>query len=691
MKLPKRHRLTKPPRRLLLNPLFSGVRARLTSLARIRIYGRFGKAVPFEVVPSADAEYPIDALTVKAKPSATRRAPAKKKAVITVAREGSGPFGLAKGAPVDTILTEWNAEAEAALTNDDWVGLDLETSGLLPRSDWISVVGLHSPLTRTAVVLHVKGFLPPELITWLGQSARKFVTHNGLNFDILFLAAAGVAVDKPTWFDTLVGEQVVTGTDRRGISKKLQDVVKRRVGTDIYKDVDHRDWLLPELSQQQIRYVAEDISFLTAIREAQYQKALEVSNEKWNGRNPFFGTDVTDALHFEHSLLPVVLSMEMRGLPIDEKLLLEYSTDQWELADVAKAELDETFGEINWQSPKQVKDGFRNVYGVELPSTREEVLMDIAQFGLGLGNVQAICETILAYRHAAKRAGMYNGAFYDKYARDGWLRADFRPCGTDTGRFSSANPNLQQLPKNKGKGGGLRHVIGNREGFSIVSADYSQIEVRIAADIAEEWALIELFKTGDTDIHTLVASTVFGKPTDAVSKDERQLSKAMSFTLLFGGGAAKLSQYAKTLGADLPMSRAVPLVTAFFDRFPELRSVRERAHAQAASHSPYTLHFPTGIRRVLTPGVDQSATRILNNQVQGTAAAGLKYALLETRKVGVSRYIGAVVHDEIVCAVPTSEAYEVAGLLRTAMITGMEKVCNYCPVDVEVSVASTWG
>lgn len=652
--------------------------------------------MPFKIVEAEDSEYPVKRQKVTAVPPPAY-APAKKKrvtkpkAIITVAREGHGPYGLAKGAPVDTILTEWNAEAEAALTNDDWIGLDLETSGLSPRSDWISVVGLHSPLTRTAVVLHVKGFLPPELITWLSQPERKFVTHNGLNFDILFLASAGVDVAKASWYDTLVGEQVVTGTDRRGISKKLQDVVKRRVGTDIYKDVDHRDWLLPELSEQQVRYVAEDISFLTQIREAQYQKALEVSNDKWNGRNPFFGTDVTDALHFEHSLLPIVLSMQMRGLPIDEKLLLEYSTDQWALADTAKEEIDKIFGEINWRSPKQVKDAFRDVYGIVLPSTREEVLMDIADFGLGVEGLQETCETILAYRHAAKRAGMYNGAFYDKYARDGWLRADFRPCGTDTGRFSSANPNLQQLPKNKGKGGGLRHVIGNREGLSIVSADYSQIEVRIAADIAEEWALIELFKAGDTDIHTLVASTVFGKPTEAVSKDERQLSKAMSFTLLFGGGAAKLSQYAKTLGADLPMSRAVPLVAAFFDRFPELRKVRERAHAQAASYSPYTLHFPTGIRRVLTPGVDQSATRILNNQVQGTAAAGLKYALLEARKVGVDRYIGAVVHDEIVAAVPDSEAYEVAGLLRKAMITGMEKVCNYCPVDVEVSVASTWG
>lgn len=640
--------------------------------------------MPFTDVPAEDGPPPVDA------PAKKKRAPAKKKPVVTIAREGYGPYNLAKGAPVAEILTEWNAEAEAALAVG-WIGLDLETSGLSPRNNWISVVGLHSPATETAVVLHVKGFLPPELVTWLSQPERQFVTHNGLNFDILFLAAAGVDVTKPTWYDTLVGEQVVTGTDRRGISKKLQDVVKRRVGVDIYKDVDHRDWLLPELTEQQIRYVAEDISFLTKIREAQYQKALEVSHDKWNGRNPFYGTDVTDALHFEHKLMPVVVDMELRGLPIDEERLLAYAVEQWALADEAKAELDATFGEINWRSPKQIKDAFFNVYGVTLPSTNEETLSDIAKFGLGLGNVQDICETALAFRHAAKRAGMYNAEFYDKYARDGWLRADFRPCGTDTGRFSSANPNLQQLPKNKGKGGGLRHVIGNREGLSIVSADYSQIEVRIAADIAEEWALIELFKAGDTDIHTLVASTVFGKDASEVTKDERQLSKAMSFTLLFGGGAAKLSQYAKTLGADLPMSRATPLVSQFFDRFPELRKMRERAHAQANSYSPYTLHFPTGIRRVLTPGVDQSATRILNNQVQGTAAAGLKYALIEARTLGISRYIGAVVHDEIVAAVPESEADEVAGLLKTAMITGMEKVCNYCPVDVEVSVGSTWG
>jgi DNA polymerase I-like protein with 3'-5' exonuclease and polymerase domains len=636
--------------------------------------------MPFEVVANAPTEVPEVAEKKPRKPRAT-------KPVITIAREGFGPFGLAKGAPVDTILTEWDATAAAAL-DSGWIGLDLETSGLDPYHDWIAVVGLHSPATRTAVVLHVAGVLPPALVAWIGRANRQFVTHNGLNFDILFLASAGVAVAAPQWYDTLVGEQVVTGTDRRGISKKLQDVVKRRIGTDIYKDVDHRDWLRPSLTEQQVRYVAEDISFLTMIREAQLAKAIEV-DEKW-GLNRFYNTGVQSALDFEHELLPTVVSMQLRGLPVDEEALLKYSLEQSELAEQAKVIVDKTFGEINWNSPPQIKRAFKSVYDIELPSTKEEVLIDLADLALG-SPVAEGCRTILQYRAASKRSNMYNAEFYDRYTKDGWLRSNFRPTGTDTGRFASANPNLQQIPKDKGKGGGLRHVFGNLDGWSIVSADYSQIEVRIAANEAEEWEMIKLFKDGGTDIHTLIASQVFGKPTNEVSKDERQLSKAMSFTLLFGGGALKLSKYAKTLGADLPLSQARPLVVAFFDQFEQLARFRARAYRIADSGRPYTLNLPTGIRRVLTPGVDLTATRILNNIVQGTAAAGLKYALKEAANAGIIQYLGAVVHDEIVMTVPTELAEEVGGILRECMIRGMVKVCELAPVDAEVSIGRTWG
>ena len=227
---------------------------------------------------------------------------------------GPGPFGMVKQAKVKRIIRDTREALYWLNQETGWIGLDLETSGLSPYKDMILVMGLYGPEHETAAVLHTQGFLDPELIEFL-ESGRKFVTQNGLNFDIPYCYTHGVDVFKATWYDTLIGEQVVTGTDRKGIAKNLQAIVKRRLGVDISKEVDHRDWLTDELTDMQLRYVAEDISFLPAIMEAQWARADEI-DDKW-GKNPFYGTGVKDALTFEMELLPIVLQMQLNGLPVD--------------------------------------------------------------------------------------------------------------------------------------------------------------------------------------------------------------------------------------------------------------------------------------------------------------------------------------------------------------------------------------
>lgn len=605
-------------------------------------------------------------------------------------RPGFGPFNLAKGADVEYLITDWPS-AVAALDTEEWIALDLETSGLNPWRDWIAVVGLYGPKTKTAAVIHVQGDVPDGFLYWLDSRPRKFVTQNGLNFDMLFMFNNGMDIFKHEWYDTYIGEQVITLTNRRGVKKDLASIVKRRLGYDIDKDVDHRDWLADTLSDRQIRYVAEDISFLPAIRDAQYAKAAEV--DATVGLSDWYKTGLVHALDFEMDLLPIVAQMECRGLPLDAGALEEYYVSQIIESSNAKRDLDAMFGEVNWNSHVQVKRAFREVFGIQLPSTQEDELINIHDMSVG-SPIQPAIKTLITYKHAAKRAGMYNGEFYDKYTVDGWLRAQFRPTGTDTGRFSSANPNLQQIPKNKGEkfGRGMRHVFGNLDGFQIVAIDYSQIEFRVAANEANDTAALTMFRDGSYDVHTMVAAQVFNVPPSAVTKDQRQLSKAMSFTLLFGGGAGLLSSYAKSLGEDLPISRAKPIVEAFFDQFQGLRRMREKAYGMAATGRPYRLRQPTGLQRVLTRETgDLRATLMLNNIVQGTAAAGLKYALKEARRRGLTGYIGAVVHDEIVSTVPNGEALEFSREMTEAMIVGMERVCENAKVVAEASIGATWG
>lgn len=593
---------------------------------------------------------------------------------------GPGPFGMVKQAKVTRIVRTVREALYWLEQETGWVALDLETSGLNPYKDMILVVGLYGPETQTAAVLHVQGYLEPELIQWLSNPKRRFVTQNGLNFDIPYLWSHGVDVSQQYWYDTLIGEQVVTGTDRKGIKKDLQAIVRRRLGVDISKEVDHRDWLTDELSEMQVRYVAEDISFLPAILDAQFERAREI-DEKW-GRNKFYGTGVEDALRFEMELLPVTLQMQLNGLPVDFKALGAYETLQREKAETALQYLDTVKPNVNWGSHVQVKKAFAEAFDITLPSTTEDELIILREMASGSRVAEAINQ-LITYKHAVKRSGMYNMEFADKYVVDGRVRAAFRQCGTDTGRYSSANPNLQQLP-----GDGRNWIADPFGNLEIVAPDFSQIEIRIAANEAEDEELIAALAA--EDVHTMIAAQVFGIRPEEVTKEQRKLSKAMSFTLLFGGGAARLSHYATTLGADLPISQAKPLVIAFFDRFQQLKKVRNKAHNIAASGRPFTLNLPTGMRRVLTPGVDLTATRILNNIVQGTAAAGLKYALIEARNSGLIGYLGATVHDELVAAVPKAEAEEYGAALSSAMIKGMARVCENVPVVVEVKRGNTW-
>lgn len=661
----------------------------------------------FELVKT---DAPLTTLETALKPRRAARKPKVVSNIVIAERPGYGPFNLAKGARVERILTSFDEALPFFIREAGWLGIDFETSGLSPWHHIVTVVGLYGPQTQTACVLHINGFWEPALVEWLNQG-HKFVTHNGGTFDILFLVNAGINVHASTWFDSLIGEQTVTGTmqsssedsdesedsgiqfagGRARVPANLQAAVKRRLKVNIGKDVDYRSWVTDELTEQQIRYVAEDISFLPDLRQAQIDRATEIDTKYQ--KNAFYGTGVSDALALEMRLLPTTVKMESRGLPIDEAALMAYYDTQTEIAASVKGRLDELFGEINWESWQQVKRAFLTAYGAELPTTREAYLKDLSELAAGspIGEGAGL---VVKYRHAMKRAGMYNAGFLEQYTVNGWLRGRFKQCGTDTGRYASSEPNMQQIPKDKGNGDGARHIIGNHPDFDIVAIDYSQIEVRIAANEAEDLDLIELLETDD--IHRMIASKVFGIPPEEVTKDQRQLSKAMSFCLIFGGGAETLVAYAKLYGADLPLSRATPIITDFFDQFQGLKNFKRRAIRIAGRRVPFTLQLPTGLRRTLIPGVNLKPTLILNNIVQGTAAAGLKYALLLAQETAflngtLDDWIGAVVHDEIVSAVPKAHSAEFAESLKDCMIRGMVKVCERAPVRAEISIGSTWG
>lgn len=569
-------------------------------------------------------------------------------------------------------------QAQEILRNDTNICLDLETSGFSPWKCVIHVITLYGEKSKTPVILHYpKGrVVPQKTLRWL-EGFEDITTHNGTMFDILFMANAGMDWKKPRWYDTLIGELAVITSARRNVRVNLEASIKRRTGGKIDKNVDHESWGNEFLDATQISYLHGDISHLWELRKEQLSRAQE-------------SPDMLKNLEFEQSIIPAVVQMELHGLPISVPRLQEFLKLQEHEADYNEKLLYELLeGKILLTSPKQMKARLQEIFGERtFPNTTAETLQNYLIFG---GKIQQVCQAFIDFKHANRRESMYSSKWQQEYivnhdgARDTRVHGKFWQIGTETGRFSSSQPNLQQIPKD------MRAVFEAQPGMAIGATDYSGIEVRVAAALADDADMIEVFKNGE-DIHTVVAAAGFNIPVSEVTKDQRQIAKAMSFTLLFGGGAETFRGYAAARGSTISAEDAELALERFFERFEGINQMRKSAIWQAQNLRAVTLRYPTGLKRVLF-NENLRGSVILNNIVQGTAAAGLKYALKECMDVGVYQYISAVVHDEIVYTTPLSMIIEVRDEIEQAMIRGMDKAmeeCTYVPVVVESQYGSSW-
>ena len=557
-------------------------------------------------------------------------------------------------------------EAVRVFANEPAIAIDIETSGLSPWRDLIAVVSLYGDETGALAVLHVKGHVPDNLAKLLSRRDLTLVAHNAVGFDAMFLAVNGVDVFRPTWYDTLVGETVLTVTGRRDISVSLRATLNRRIGADMKKDIDHRTWMREDLDDEQLSYAANDVVHLHAIARAQAEKADEKG--------------MTDALDLEMRVMPVVIRMSLNGFPLNVDKLEEAKRGADERAAQAKVDLAKRFGEeFNPNSHPQVKKALAEVGLVDIRDTKAETLDPIAT---GDGPYAAITRDILLRRRALKRIGMYDAAWVAKYVQDdGRVHARFWQCGTDTVRFSSSDPNLQQIPRD------FRWVFGWESGLDVVSADYSQIEVRVAADLSGDAGLLESLQS--EDIHRFVASVAYQLAPEAITDKQRKNAKAIVFTWLFGGGINGMVAYARRDGSDVTHEEMTQLVRRMEGRFEGVTRMRTQAYQLADRRGPISIRLPNGHRRVLV-GNKVRGTTILNTAVQGTAAVGLKHALLVAEERGLTEYIGGTIHDEIVASgVPKADGEEYGRELERAMLDGMANVIS-APVKVEVKRGDYW-
>lgn len=541
---------------------------------------------------------------------------------------------------------------------------DCETTGLSPYRDKVALIQIHER-TENCTLLIQRGFKEEWLVKLFSRKDCTFVGHNCAMFDLQFLAAVyGEGIFDLKVFDTLIAESLLSTSGRRDVSVSLRASVRRRVGLDLDKNIQHGAWDAVNLSEEQVRYAVQDVLALVELYDAQLSKAAETRSQ--------------DALQLEMYVAPVLARMSWNGMPLPQAQFFEYARKQEVQAKEAKDFLNGVLGPINLNSPKQVLPALHRL-GIEVDSTNHNTLVDYVTLAPD-GAKKLTVQALINFRAPSKRASMYSLDWYMDNVTGGFVHPLFWSIGADTLRMSSSKPNLQQVPRD------ARAMFGNMPNMSVVSVDYSQLEIRVAAAIANDAALLNVLK--HDDVHTAIAAQIFGRGPVDILPNERKAAKAASFTLLFGGSARTMHDYARRMGADMSLDQAQHVFNRFFAAFKGLHAARDKAYAACRERDAVVIKLPGGAKRVLF-GDKLKPQVVLNTMVQGTAAIGMKHAIAEANRRGLAPYLSLAVHDELVCNVPEKYAKQYATELSDAMVCGMG---NVVPVEIrtEAKVGPTW-
>ena len=393
-------------------------------------------------------------------------------------------------------------------------------------------------------------------------------------------------------------------------------------------------------------------------------------------------------------LVPVLTRMEQAGVKIDTAALSSMSLKlEREIAAQAKEIYDAAGMEFNVGSPKQLGDVLFNRMNLPKPvkygkgrmiSTAVDVLEELAEN-------HPIARMVLDYRQLTKLKSTYVDALPVLInPSTGRLHTTFGQTGTATGRLSSANPNLQNIPVRTELGLGIRAAFIAEPGHVLLTADYSQIELRLLAHFSRDPLLVEAYRRGD-DIHTLTASQVFGVPPLMVTSDHRRQAKVVNFGIVYGLSAFGLSQ---NLGIE--PSEAKQFINAYFEKYSGVRAFIDKTLEEARREMKVKTLF--GRVRPIPDINSKNANQrgfaertAVNTPLQGTAADLIKIAMIQIdaalRERALKSRMTLQVHDELVFEVPESEIDIMKSLVREHM----EKVYDLAvPLQVELGVGANW-
>jgi DNA polymerase-1 len=506
------------------------------------------------------------------------------------------------------------------------------------------------------------------LKSWLAGSTPKVMSN--AKDQIKALAAAGVDINALV-FDVELADWII----RADVSKRdLYSLTRLYLGEN-----------LPEPDTSQLVPEVEDIG------AAGRAWAIErLASQVHADLTP---TDLKLLLEIEIPSLLTLAAMERRGVSVNSAQLRALATELGERArGYEKAAFALIGREVNLASPKQLQEVLFDQ--LEMPKTRA-TKTGYSTDAAALADLQAshphpFLQHLLDHRDVTK-LGQIVETLDSSIAADGRIHTTYQQTGTSTGRLSSLNPNLQNIPIRSEDGRKIRDAFEVGERYdTLVTADYSQIEMRIMAHFSQDAGLIEAFNTGE-DLHRFVGARVFGVAPEDVTSEMRSKVKAMSYGLAYGLSAFGL---AKQLGIE--NKEAKQLMTDYFQRFggvrDYLRSVVETARINGYTETLFGRRRPfpdlASPNRILRDAAERQA---LNAPIQGTAADIMKIAMVNVEQELVSQGLASrlllQVHDELVLEAKTSEVEQVTEILTRHMSSAAQLLV---PLDVQVGVGRTW-
>ena len=583
------------------------------------------------------------------------------------------------------------------------IAFDTETLQIQPEKGKLRLIQLGCNLTKSIVVIDCFDLAHEDWDTlkqFFHSIDRFWLAHNAV-FDLGWLQEHEIYPKGHVKCSFIANRLLYNGIT--GVKHGLDAVSKKHLNIIVSKEQQKSDWGADILSTEQLTYAAKDIEVLLRLDDVLNSKIVEAGLFK--------------AYDLECRVLPAMAQMWRVGLPWNRKELeqcrTDYEDDIKELGNEFLRELDNDLpsgeklprnedGSFNLRAKDEgsIRLGTKKYAGFNIKSSKQllekltlilpkppmdsEGKPSVSKEALRLCAADShTVQTLMTWKRREKRRQMAE-SIQDKLSEDGFVKASYMQLGADTGRMSSIKPNNQQIPRDSE----FRQCVQAPKGWKIVDADFSQMELRLAAALANDRNMIKAFQSGE-DLHEYTANQM---------GCERQIAKSANFGLLYGAGAEGLRKYAGSSGVIMSYEDAVRIRDSWLNTYSGIREWQKNNLniARDTEEDEWAeVRIPqTNMRRFLKGKLNRVTVRC-NTPIQGAGAAILKYALkdlwLQVKQQGEDKVkIAAAVHDELILLVKEDLADEWAEILKTTMEKAEAIWLGDVPALAEVSIGDKW-